>query len=623
MAAPGSDTLLRHAGFVRGLARALLDDENDVADAVQETWVAALRSPPASDRPARPWLARVVRNAARRLRRDHARRRRRERAAARPERTASTAARAGDEETIRMVVESVLALDDPYRETVLLHYYRGLSYAEIAARCGIGVEAVRSRLARARARLRVALERRGGASWHLGLAAIVGMGREPRIAAVAGGTIMASTKAKSTVLLIAVAVASMGVGVGGTLWAVGGSPGDGPPPRARRIAASRNVDRSAPEAEPGGVEDPANSNGGPDAAAETPEENLEAQAARYLRRINRAPGRRNVALIALEMVSDLSPERARDIMVAIWPEIADAGKRAEILKPFVLGDVHPHALDVLDLAATDPDVTLRSRAFFYLRGFAFRDFSEDPAAYAAWRSHNRNRPLKEVVEEGLRAFFDRLLRADNATFARELRLVPSRGRVASSAGVDLAAIGGESGIIPVLLDRLAKPPVRKADQRRRVSEVESSTWEWIRLADPKGKATRSIIEDVLARPEAHTPISLAGAIQTLGAIDEPWAFDLLVSQLRKVPGKYMHNTLGQALGGRGDPRAIPWLIAGIVVDDCQDTRYGFGYFGLYKLAGVSWEKTHDAAWWLAWWEKNRDRYPPDVRTLDPRELARR
>ena len=40
------DELLEHVTFVRALARSLLRDESDADDAAQDTYLAAVRSPP-------------------------------------------------------------------------------------------------------------------------------------------------------------------------------------------------------------------------------------------------------------------------------------------------------------------------------------------------------------------------------------------------------------------------------------------------------------------------------------------------------------------------------------------------------------------------------------------------
>jgi DNA-directed RNA polymerase specialized sigma24 family protein len=82
--APGvsPEELLTHAAWLRRLARALAGEGPGAEDAVQDTYLAALTTPPARDRPLRPWLATVVRNFLRRQHRTQSRRERRERASA-------------------------------------------------------------------------------------------------------------------------------------------------------------------------------------------------------------------------------------------------------------------------------------------------------------------------------------------------------------------------------------------------------------------------------------------------------------------------------------------------------------------------------------------------------------
>src|SRR5947207_15371982 len=67
------EELLAHADWLRLLGRQVAG-ERAADDAVQETWVAALRAPPRRDRVAEPWLAEVLRNFVRRaLRAERAR----------------------------------------------------------------------------------------------------------------------------------------------------------------------------------------------------------------------------------------------------------------------------------------------------------------------------------------------------------------------------------------------------------------------------------------------------------------------------------------------------------------------------------------------------------------------
>jgi RNA polymerase sigma-70 factor (ECF subfamily) len=142
------DLLLEHEPFVRSLARSLLRDEDRARDVVQETWLAALKSPPRSAAALKGWLSSVARNAARDSMRGEARRSEREAAAARPERLESTAAIHERLAVQRSVVDAVLRLPEPYRSPVLLRYYKGLTPDAIARRLDRKASTVRSQLTR-------------------------------------------------------------------------------------------------------------------------------------------------------------------------------------------------------------------------------------------------------------------------------------------------------------------------------------------------------------------------------------------------------------------------------------------------------------------------------------------
>ncbi len=155
------EDLLAHAAWVRGVAFALVRDAATADDLVQETWLAALRRPPEGGRPLRPWLAGVVRNLVRHRRRGEARRGQREEVVA--ERRSADALPTPDElaerlETQQRLTAHVNALDEPFRATVLLRYFEGLSAAEMARRDGVPAGTVRWRLKRALDLLRERLD---------------------------------------------------------------------------------------------------------------------------------------------------------------------------------------------------------------------------------------------------------------------------------------------------------------------------------------------------------------------------------------------------------------------------------------------------------------------------------
>ena len=189
-----------HARFVRRLAKGLIRGESDALDASQDTWLAALEHPPRGHEPrsVRAFLAQVTRRVAWRRSRSEARRRVREESVARPESVMSAADKLAREQALRGVTDAVLALEEPYKETVLLRYYEGLGPTEIARRLGVPVATVKSRLQRALSKLRGTLDDEHGGdrgAWCTGLIALVHSDALPTLAAPTAGPVGATTAA--------------------------------------------------------------------------------------------------------------------------------------------------------------------------------------------------------------------------------------------------------------------------------------------------------------------------------------------------------------------------------------------------------------------------------------------
>lgn len=153
-----ADALLREGAAARRLAGSLVTNRDLADDVAQEAMLAAWQHGPTGDGRG-AWLAAVVRRLAARVHRGAARRRRREQAAARPESLPSTAELVVRAQTQRAAVAAVLDLDEPYRGTLLLRFLHGASYADIARREGVTVEAVRSRVKRGLSLARARLDR--------------------------------------------------------------------------------------------------------------------------------------------------------------------------------------------------------------------------------------------------------------------------------------------------------------------------------------------------------------------------------------------------------------------------------------------------------------------------------
>ncbi|MFG0319005.1 MAG: sigma-70 family RNA polymerase sigma factor [Planctomycetota bacterium JB042] len=178
---PPVESLEREVGFARSLARGLLSDEHLADDVVQQTWLTLLERPPPDARRLGAWFHTVSRNIALKGIRGATRRRRREAAAARPEAEPAAADRVERSTLLREVAEAVDGLGEPYRRTMIQRYYESLPPRKIAAREGVPVATVRSRIQRAHAQLRHRLGGRFGDRPAAFGAALVGLaeGRDP------------------------------------------------------------------------------------------------------------------------------------------------------------------------------------------------------------------------------------------------------------------------------------------------------------------------------------------------------------------------------------------------------------------------------------------------------------
>jgi RNA polymerase sigma-70 factor (ECF subfamily) len=209
------DDLLAHREWVGRVARTLVYGDAEADDLEQRTWVRVLEHPPAEPpRSPRGWLRTVLRYAAVDLRRSEGTRRGHEAAAAVPERDDATPeALVAKAETLERLVHAVLALEEPYRGTVLLRYFEDLPPREVARRQGVPVETVRTRTRRALERLRERLDGSGTggrAAWMAAMAPLTGVRWESGL--VTGGAAMASKAA--------IAAAAAGAVLGGVLGAV-------------------------------------------------------------------------------------------------------------------------------------------------------------------------------------------------------------------------------------------------------------------------------------------------------------------------------------------------------------------------------------------------------------------
>lgn len=250
------DELLRHHEWLRRLAGRLIADPAAADDAVQQTWLAALRNRPRSGAPVKGWLATVLRNTLRQRHRESTRRDTRERAVAVTERDTDTTETVERFELQRRLVEEVAALDEPYRTTVLLRFFEDRTPTEIATRQDVPVKTIESRLYRAQRKLRERMDARHAgdreawcaplAPWALGASGGGGAAATSASLAAIQGTTVTMNIAK---LAAAAVLALLTVGT----WTAFG-PGDDEPARDpgagdRSVAAASESEGPAAGAE--------------------------------------------------------------------------------------------------------------------------------------------------------------------------------------------------------------------------------------------------------------------------------------------------------------------------------------------------------------------------------------
>jgi RNA polymerase sigma-70 factor (ECF subfamily) len=197
------EELLGNDRWLRALARRLTGG-TDADDAVQETWLAASRALPERGPSLRPWLATVLRNVLRMRARADGRRSQREAVDAPVEPLPGTELLVERVERERELAALVLSLAEPYRTTLLLRFYEGLSAAAIGRRLGVPAGTVRWRVKEALDQLRRKLDdrHRDRRTWSLWLAPIA-----------KGGLIMKTVTQAALVILLLL----IGLGLGGAL----------------------------------------------------------------------------------------------------------------------------------------------------------------------------------------------------------------------------------------------------------------------------------------------------------------------------------------------------------------------------------------------------------------------
>lgn len=179
----------RHGPMVLGVCRRILSDPHDVEDAFQATFLVLVRKAGSLRRRdlLGNWLHGVAHRVAVRARANAVRRRTRERSGAE---AAVESSPEGDWCDLRPVLDEEIArLPEKYRIPVVLCFLEGQTHEEAARQLRWPLGTVKSRLARARARLQGRLTRRGLAP----SAGLLGAALSSKLSAAVGSALVGST----------------------------------------------------------------------------------------------------------------------------------------------------------------------------------------------------------------------------------------------------------------------------------------------------------------------------------------------------------------------------------------------------------------------------------------------
>ncbi len=181
------EMFLAEAPWLRGLARTLASPA-EADDLVQAAYERLVTDPPRHQDSPRGWLSTVLRNAHRMRSRGTIRRQAREAKDAGPAPLPSAETLAAHAEVMGVLARAVAELDEPFRRTVLLHYYEGCALADIARDEDCPAATVRTRLRTALQRLRADLDEAHGGKRSLWAAAVAPVA--VATPAVASGTLV-------------------------------------------------------------------------------------------------------------------------------------------------------------------------------------------------------------------------------------------------------------------------------------------------------------------------------------------------------------------------------------------------------------------------------------------------
>ncbi len=288
-----------------------------------------------------------------------------------------------------------------------------------------------------------------------------------------------------------------------------------------------------------------------------------------------------------------------------WSKAPHVTTRQQFLKSFAFSS-NVDALKVLDLGMKDSSTDVQGWSIIYLKGIAFEDYSLDFSKYAPWAKKNLEKSVADARNDSLEVYVQRL----NTATGKELDSLLQLCEIDS-----IRQAKAQPRALSVVIKILGQ---------QEISDVAQRALEGLLVL---GKPDESFVRTRLLPLLKDERIRVkAAAIKALGDVKQPWALEELCSELKSVTSKSVElmgvMELAEAIASYRDQTKIPFLIAIIESHNGYETVYEVGHFGLGPLTDVRYEDSHDGAWWRTWWEKNKERFAENVRSLKIPDLPK-
>lgn len=342
------------------------------------------------------------------------------------------------------------------------------------------------------------------------------------------------------------------------------------------------------------------------AAAKTYDINLkpaDSPVAQWQEKLEACTNHKQAAFSVVPMMLDsLEPDDAWLAVKAAWPNLKNDDVKTGISKAFAFQN-HPQVLEVLDLGMRDRSMPVKSYVKSYVGWYAFRDFAEDYSAYDTWRTENIDKTLADVAIASLKVLLSELSALSTEEQISRLALMEQGLRQHTTPEMQRTLRAELLGRALEIISNTEEP--RDPSARIQAQELRGTYIGILRSMNLSREQLEPLILP-LVNPDMDSSV-----LTVIQGPEQVWALDRLIELLEEATQAKNRSLLwavAQSLGRIGSPRSIPPMIAAINADNTYDTVYGVGYFGLGQLTGVRYEESHDGAWWLDWWKKNKDQF---------------